>query len=120
MLYEFECDCGTAWVEVRKVAERHHPSTCKSCSASVTKREIPTRTGGFTGAADWDTAHHNQALGKSFRNYGEARKYAKSRGLTEVGNEDVDKVAKTMENDRKKRLDYDLSEITSLGSLSSK
>lgn len=120
MLYEFECSCGQDWVEARRLADRLEPSICKVCGASVVKREIPSRTGGFTGASDWDTAHYNKALGKSFRNYGDARKFAKSQGLTEVGNENVDEINKKFENERKAKLDYDISQITSLGEINSK
>ena len=102
------------------MAERHEPSTCSSCGTSVLKREIPSRTGGFIGAADWDTCHHNPALGKTFRNNLEARKYAKSKGMTEMGNEPIDAIHKKYENERKAKLDYDLSSITDLGEIRTK
>ena len=120
MIYEFECGCGEAWTEARSVKDRSEPSGCKRCGANVAKREVPSRLGGCYGASDWNTQCFNHGLGVGVRNNLHAKKIAKSRDLTEVGNEDVDKSAKTFENDRNKRLDYDISSITNLGDIRTK
>jgi putative FmdB family regulatory protein len=120
MIYEFNCPCGNNFTEVRRLSERHQPATCAECSAEVLKREIPSRTGGFTGAADWDTAHYNPALGKVVKSYAEGRKEAKRRGMTEIGDEPVEKIHKSFDNQRRRNQEYDLSEITSLGEVNTK
>lgn len=121
MIYEFECSCGEDWTESRMLATRHEPSVCKSCGASVLKREIPSRTGGFVGAGDWDTCTYNRALGQVVRNNLHAKKIAKSRGLTEIGNESIDSIHKKfdMDRDRKRESAYDITQITNLGEIKS-
>lgn len=120
MIYEFKCVCSAEFTESRKVADRHLPATCLDCGADVYKQDIPSRLGGCYGAADWNTQHYNLSLGQGVRSNLDATRIAKSRGLSEIGNEDVDKAAKTFENDRKKKLDYDISSITNLGEVRTK
>jgi hypothetical protein len=78
--------------------------------------------GGFTGAADWDTAHYNPALGKVVKSYADGRKEAKRRGMTEIGNEPVENIHKKFDTDRQRKREkaYDISEITSLGEVTTK
>ena len=120
MIYEFECSCGKEWTEQLRIADRHQPSKCGGCGVHVQKREVPTRLGGIYGAADWDSAHYNLALGQGVRNNLHAKKEAKRRGMSEVGDESIDKLHSKFDNDRKKRLDYDISSITNLGEVRSK
>lgn len=107
---------------VKRVAERNEPETCAKCHASVLKREIPTRLGGFIGASDWDTAHYNPALGQVVRSYADGRRVAKQKGMTEIGDEPVEKLHKKYDTERKQRLEksYDISSLTDLGAINTK
>ena len=120
MIYEFDCSCGTEWTESRQIADRHEPSKCGGCGVHVQKREIPSRLGGIYGAADWNTQCFNHGLGTGVRNNLHAQKIAKERRLNCVGDDDVDKRGTVMENDRQKKLSYDISDITNLGEVRTK
>ena len=119
MIYEFECSCGEEWTESRLMVDRHEAAKCQ-CGVFVQKREVPSRLGGIYGAADWNTQCFNHGLGTGVRNNLHAKKIAKERGLTCVGDDPVEKRGDVMENDRHKRLDYDISEATNLGDIRSK
>jgi hypothetical protein len=120
MIYEFECSCGNEWTERMPIAARNLPMKCGGCGVHVQKREIPSRLGGINGAADWDTAHYNHGLGQGVRNNLHANQIAKSRGMTALGNDDVDRRGDVFKNDKEKSLAYDISEITNLGEVRSK
>lgn len=121
MIYEFHCpSCGVEFTESRMLADRHRPAEC-ACGEMVAKREIPSRLGGFIGAGDWDTCTYNPGLGQVVRNNLEAKKIAKSRGLTEVGSESIEAIHKRFDTDREKKLEarYDIGKITNLGEIRS-
>jgi hypothetical protein len=68
--------------------------------------------------ADWNTGEqYSPALGINVKNNLEAKKIAKSRGLTEIGTEDPVKADKAFAKARKKKAEIDISEITNLGEI---
>jgi hypothetical protein len=104
LIYEYKCKCGHEFEVSKKVANRGDCETCVVChNNEVLKREIPSRISGFIGANDWDTAHHSPTLGIDVRNHTHAKKEAKARGMTEMGDEPIEYVHKKYDNQRKQK-----------------
>lgn len=121
MIYEHVCECGHAFEVVKKIEARDTPEYCSVCgNAEVPRKKVPSSIQiAALSAAEWNSQTYNPALGGVFRD-SQAKKEAKRRGLTEIGNEPVDKIHKDFDNERKKKADYDISEITNLGAVNSK
>lgn len=123
MIYEFICgNCEHEFEIIRKVCDRHNAEPCPSCLQPAYKRELPSSIRLQTSElADWNSGeHYNPALGVKVKNNLEAKKIAKAKGLTEVGNEDPGKLAAKFEAERKKKAEFDIKEITGLGEVKSK
>ena len=122
MIYEYECQCGYHFEVVKKVEARNEPEHCRHCHRNdVMRREVPSS---FllqkTELADWNTGeHYNPALGTKVKNNLHAKKIAKSKGMTEIGNEDPNKAEKEFKKARKRKASYDISDITNLGEIRS-
>ena len=105
MIYEYKC-CGEVFEVVKRLAEFDRPEDCPKCGEVA--RRIISRTS-FYGADDWDKAQYCPGLGQVVKSDKHRRQIAKSKGLEEVGNEDMNKIAKGWDADRRraeeKRLD---------------
>ena len=94
MIYPQVCDlCHHEFEVIKSYKDIERPEPCPECKAPETTRVI-ARSQSFSGESDWDSCHYSYALGKVVRNNAELKKEAKRRGLTEVGNEPVDKINK--------------------------
>jgi len=80
---------------------------CPKCE-TVSVRYISNRQS-FYGEKDWDSAHYNQAFGREFKSNHEMRKYAKERGMIEIGTESIDSTNKHFTNlrEEKSQASYD-------------
>jgi ssDNA-binding Zn-finger/Zn-ribbon topoisomerase 1 len=76
---------------------------CPKCE-TVSIRYISDRQS-FYGEKDWDSAHYNQAFGREFKSNHEMRKYAKERGMIEIGTESVEKINKKFDKERQDKSD---------------
>lgn len=121
MNYEHECSCGHLFTVIKKMEARDNPEYCLVCgNAEVPRRKVPTTIHiNKTAAADWNSHAYNPSLGKVVTTQ-EGRKEAKRRGMTEIGDEPVEKIHKKFDTERKKRAEYNLSDITNLGSITTK
>jgi putative FmdB family regulatory protein len=98
MIYEYECPlCNHIFDVVKSYRRIDDPEFCPKCKEKC-KRNICFQ-GSFSGHDDWDKAEFNPGLGCITKNSKHRKEIAKSRGLEEVGNIDVDKWIKS---DRKK------------------
>ena len=105
---------------MKSVDARNDEECCPECE-SVATRCLPTSLH-FYGAADWDTAHYNPIFGKVMKSNAQARQEAKSRGMTEVGNEPVEKIHKKFDTEREHKINTAYDDIcdTSLGEIRSR
>ena len=121
MIYRYDCKCGHTFDVVKKVDARNSPEICIGCNQMARRKPLPDKVQVCAVAAsDWNGEYHSTALNKKVRSRSEERRLAKERGLTEVGTEDPKKTAKEYKQARDKKANIDISEITNLGSVSSK
>lgn len=103
MIYPHECSVCKEYFEVIKsLKDFDNPEYCPKCGM-VGIRTIAHRQS-FFGAADWDTRHYNPALGMVVRSNKEAQKIARERGMVEIGNENLEKIHRTFDADREKKI----------------
>lgn len=103
MIYPYQCtSCRHEFEVIKSVRDIESPENCPVCDI-ISIRTI-ARSQSFFGATDWDTRHYNHALGMVVRSNKEAQKIARERGLVEIGNENVDKIHRTFDTDREKKI----------------
>lgn len=118
MQYEYDCNCGYAFIAAKSVADRNDPEACPKCFATARRREVPSRIRlQVSELSDWNNPHYNHGLGRAVKSTAEAKRIAKSRGLVEVGNENLEKLQAETDRRRAKESEYDLSEINNLGEI---
>jgi len=103
MIYPHECSgCQKEFEIIKSVKDFERDEFCPDCGAvgikTIAKRQS------FFGATDWDTRHYNPALGMVVRSNKEAQKIARERGMVEIGNENVEKIHRTFDIDREKKI----------------
>ncbi len=107
MIYPYLCDnCANKFEVIKSVKAIDDHETCPTCKCSATRTIAVNQM--FHGANDWNTAHYNHALGMHVRSNKEAQRIARERGMIEIGNESVEKIHKSFDSDREKRLAYDI------------
>lgn len=120
MIYPYACKlCNHQFEVIKSVRDIDNPEACAECGSEDTERRIAMdQSFSKIAAADWDRARYSPALGKVVKNDAEERKIAKSKGMIEVGNEDIGKIEKEFARDREKKAQYkSISELTSLGEI---
>ena len=101
MRYPYECpNCQHDFEVIKSVREIDSPEHCPKCEQIATRYIAQSQY--FYGASDWDTAHYNPCLGKSFKSHKDATKYARKMGFDEIGNENVEKIHKKYDADRER------------------
>lgn len=89
--------CKHEFEVTKRVAHIDDPEACPLCSGDA--QRFISKYQQFTGAGDWNKLEWNPGLGQWVSGGAKARaKICKERGLTEVGNEDPDRIAKHQEN----------------------
>lgn len=109
--YPYKCEAGHDWDVIKRVAEMRDPENCPECG-ELGKRYI-SRTY-FYGASDWDNAEYCPALGQNVRSNKHRQQLARERGLEEVGNENMDKIAKEYRRDVEKEKEKGYEEAAKL------
>lgn len=103
MIYPHDCPkCQKEFEIIKSVKDFDRDEFCPDCGSLGIK--TIARRQSFIGAADWDTRHYNPALGMVVRSNKEAQKIARERGLVEIGNENVDKIHRTFDTEREKKI----------------
>lgn len=107
MLYPYVCPSDHRFEVVKSVREIDSEEKCPECG-EVAKRTIAVRQS-FSNAGDWRGPEYCPALGQVVKSDAHRRKLARERGLEEVGNENVNKIAKenSKQIERAKEKDYE-------------
>jgi putative FmdB family regulatory protein len=92
--YPYEClQCKHEFEVIKQVRFLDEPEACPHCSGDA--QRFISKHQQFYGAGDWNKLEFNHGLGQWVEGGSKARdRIAKERGLTEVGNEDPEKIAK--------------------------
>jgi hypothetical protein len=117
MIYPYRSHSFEVIKRVGNIDDREH---CPECE-TVSIRYISDRQS-FYGEKDWDSAHFNPAFGREFKSNHEMRKYAKARGMEEIGTEPVERTNKQFEKLRQDKSDqaYDKAFDTCQAEVNSK
>ena len=103
MIYPYRCPCGNEFQIVKHSKNIDRVEVCPDCGHNCTKENRYLSRGSFYGASDWDNAEYNHGLGCVTNNKKHRDQIAKSKGLIEVGNEDIKKYDKQLAQERKKK-----------------
>ena len=106
MIYEYDC-CDHIFEVIKPLAEFDRAEHCPKCAKPA--KRIISRTS-FQGASDWDTAAYCPALGQVVKSDKHRRQIARSRGLEEVGTQDMNKFNKAQDQERQKEADRRLDD----------
>jgi len=103
LIYPYLCrDCSLEFEIIKSHVDIELPECCPSCGKigvrTISKHQMIDKSS----ANDWNMKSYNPAFGEALTP-SEAKKLAKERGLTEVGNEDPNKISKHFEEQRNKR-----------------
>lgn len=101
MIYEYSC-CNEIFEVIKPLREIDRVESCPICGDAA-RRIISQNT--FYGADDWDNAQYCPGLGQVVKSDKHRRKIARSRGLEEVGNEDMAKISAQWAEDRRRQDD---------------
>ena len=110
MIYPYLCQsCNSKFDVTKSVKDIDTTEHCPKCSA-IASRQI---AGGqsLQGLSDWNSAHFNHALGQWVSSNKEASRIARSKGMIEVGTEDVEKIHKKYDNEREEKIRTRYDEI---------
>ena len=105
MIYPYRCNCGKEFEVIKSSKIIDRVEKCPHCGHNCTKENRFISRTHFYGASDWDNAEWNPAFGKVIRNKKHRDAEAKRLGLEEVGNTDLSKYHKGLDDDRAKKLD---------------
>lgn len=103
-IYPYSCkDCGFDFEIAKQLANIDFNENCPECRGD-SRRNI-SKYAAFYGASDWDSDKIDPAFGVRVTGSAHRKRLAKERGWTEVGNEDVNKLADIADKDLTKKLD---------------
>ena len=105
MIYPYRCPCGNEFEVIKHSKNIDDVEKCPDCKHNCTKENRYISRGSFYGAADWDNAEYNPALGCVTKNAKHRAQIAKSKGLEEVGNADLNKYHKELDAANQQRRD---------------
>ena len=105
MRYPYRCECGKEFNVIKSSKIIDRVEKCPHCGHNCTKENRFISRTHFYGADDWDKAEYNPAFGKVIRNKKHRDAEAKRLGLEEVGNAEMEKYGKELEDARNKRID---------------
>lgn len=100
--YPYRCVCGNEFDVYKNLSDIDKIEICQECGHNCTKDNRVIARTTFYGADDWNSAEYNPAFGKHVTKR-EARLEAKRRGMEEVGNEDLKKYHKHIDQENEKR-----------------
>ena len=105
MIYPYLCPhCSTEFEVIKSVRDIDNIEKCPSCDTISGRTISRFQAVDSTAAADWNNKTYNPAFGKALTPQ-QAKKEAKARNWTEVGDEPVEKIQKHYAAERKAKYD---------------